>query len=211
MIPARAVRTTDDMRGKRSLKTGSEKPAPDAGLRARGSDLDPIHEHHTGPRRMNAASRGRTYDRTLTACHMMSEIQLAPPGASTYVSRAGTGCPNRRAQKQADGTIRHYHAMVGAGIVAPGRADLLPLPPEFIRPRDGAGKQDCEVVAAGRSVPPGATSCRAACRHPVSRHANMFTGPAWTARGRAGRMCPHPPECGELRVRGAEEIPPSGA
>ena len=40
--------------------------------------------------------------------------------------------------------------MPGAGIVAPGTSHLLPLPPEFIRPQDGAGKQDCETSAAKR-------------------------------------------------------------
>ncbi len=31
------------------------------------TDPDPIHEHHMGRRRMNAASRGRTCDSVLTA------------------------------------------------------------------------------------------------------------------------------------------------
>ena len=33
---------------------------------------------------------------------------------------------------------------------APGSNHLLPLPPEFIRPRDGDEKQDCEIKAAKR-------------------------------------------------------------
>ncbi len=67
-----------------------------------------------------------------------------------YVSSTRIECPNCSTQKQSDGTIRHYHAMVGASIVAPGSAELLPLPPEFITPQDGAGKQDCERAAVKR-------------------------------------------------------------
>ena len=35
--------------------------------------------------------------------------------------------------------------MLGASIVAPGSNHLLPLPPEFIRPRDGDEKQGCDL------------------------------------------------------------------
>jgi Transposase DDE domain len=38
----------------------------------------------------------------------------------------------------------------GASIVAPGHKQVLPLPPEFIAPQDGAEKQDCERNAAKR-------------------------------------------------------------
>lgn len=35
-------------------------------------------------------------------------------------------------------------------IVAPGQEAVFPLPPKFVRPRDGHAKQDCELAAAGR-------------------------------------------------------------
>ena len=35
-------------------------------------------------------------------------------------------------------------------MVAPGHRQVLPLPPEFIAPQDGAEKQDCERNAAKR-------------------------------------------------------------
>ena len=40
--------------------------------------------------------------------------------------------------------------MLAANVVAPGRAQSLPLPPEFVRPQDGAAKQDCERQAVKR-------------------------------------------------------------
>ena len=48
-----------------------------------------------------------------------------------------------------DGT-QYFHQMLGATLVAPGHAQTLPLPPAFIRPQDGAGKQDCERQAVKR-------------------------------------------------------------
>jgi hypothetical protein len=40
--------------------------------------------------------------------------------------------------------------MLGATLVAPGHDKVVPLPPEFIVPQDGAEKQDCENAAAKR-------------------------------------------------------------
>ena len=40
--------------------------------------------------------------------------------------------------------------MLAATLVAPGHARTLPLPPEFLAPRRGAAKQDCEREAAKR-------------------------------------------------------------
>src|SRR5260370_16962216 len=40
--------------------------------------------------------------------------------------------------------------MLGATVVAPGHAKIVPLMPEFIAPQDGAEKQDCERNAVKR-------------------------------------------------------------
>ena len=49
-----------------------------------------------------------------------------------------------------DGKVEYFHAFLGASLVAPGHARVLPLAPEFITPQDGAEKQDCERAAAKR-------------------------------------------------------------
>ena len=51
---------------------------------------------------------------------------------------------------RSDGGVECFHAFLGATIVAPGHHQVLPLPPEFIAPQDGAEKQDCERCAAKR-------------------------------------------------------------
>ncbi len=67
-----------------------------------------------------------------------------------YFTSCSIGCRNCPQRKLADGRTQNFHAVPGAGIVAPGTSRLLPLPPEFIRPQDGAEKQDCEINAAKR-------------------------------------------------------------
>jgi hypothetical protein len=46
--------------------------------------------------------------------------------------------------------VQYFHSFLGASVVAPGHTQVLPLPAEFIRPQDGAEKQDCERAAAKR-------------------------------------------------------------
>jgi hypothetical protein len=51
---------------------------------------------------------------------------------------------------KAGGETEYFHAMLSATLVAPGHDKVIPLPPEFIAPQDGADKQDCENMAAKR-------------------------------------------------------------
>jgi hypothetical protein len=48
------------------------------------------------------------------------------------------------------GKVHFYHSAITPVIVKPGKAQVLPLPPEFIVPQDGSEKQDCERMAAKR-------------------------------------------------------------
>ncbi len=67
-----------------------------------------------------------------------------------YFASCKLGCRNCSTRLRTNGKVETFHAMLGASIVAPGSNHLLPLPPEFIRPRDGDEKQDCEIKAAKR-------------------------------------------------------------
>ena len=51
----------------------------------------------------------------------------------------------------------YSHALVAPLIVAPGENRVIALEPEFIRPQDGAEKQDCELRAAERWLKRNAT------------------------------------------------------
>jgi hypothetical protein len=74
---------------------------------------------------------------------------IALDGTECFCSRK-IHCPRCSTRKRSDGGTEYFHAFLGASIVAPGHQQVLPLPPEFIAPQDGAEKQDCERNAAKR-------------------------------------------------------------
>lgn len=76
-------------------------------------------------------------------------VLVALDGSEHFCSRK-ISCPHCSTRLRADGETEYFHSFVGATLVAPGHAMVLPLPPEFVRPQDGAKKQDCESVAARR-------------------------------------------------------------
>jgi hypothetical protein len=76
-------------------------------------------------------------------------ILIALDGTEHFCSRK-IHCPRCSTRKRSDGGTEYFHAFLGASIVAPGHQQVLPLPPAFIAPQDGAEKQDCERNATKR-------------------------------------------------------------
>jgi hypothetical protein len=83
-------------------------------------------------------------------------VLIALDGTECFCSRK-IHCPRCSTRKRCDGGTEYFHALLGASIVAPpsrapspGHQQVLPLPPAFIAPQDGAEKQDCERNAAKR-------------------------------------------------------------
>ena len=76
-------------------------------------------------------------------------VLVALDGTEYFRSRS-IHCDRCSTRKRRDGGTEYFHQMLGAHIVAPGRNLTLPLPPEFVRPRDGTEKQDCERQAVKR-------------------------------------------------------------
>src|SRR3954451_11406586 len=76
-------------------------------------------------------------------------LLIALDGTEHHCSRK-IGCPQCSTRRRSDGGVECFHSFLGASVVAPGHAQVLPLPAEFITPQDGAGKQDCERAAAKR-------------------------------------------------------------
>jgi hypothetical protein len=76
-------------------------------------------------------------------------LLIALDGTEHFCSRK-IHCRRCSTRKRSDGGTEYFHAFLGASIVAPGHQQVLPLPPEFIAPQDGAEKQDCERNAAKR-------------------------------------------------------------
>ena len=76
-------------------------------------------------------------------------VLIALDGTEQHCSRK-VHCARCSTRKRADGGTEYFHSFLGASIVAPGHQHVLPLPPEFIVPQDGAEKQDCERNAVKR-------------------------------------------------------------
>lgn len=86
----------------------------------------------------------------------LHEMQVL--GGHTLIALDGTEfhcsnkihCPNCSHRQRGKQGTEYFHTMLGASIVAPGHNRAVPLEPEFIAPRDGHEKQDCESRAARR-------------------------------------------------------------
>ena len=74
---------------------------------------------------------------------------IALDGTEHFCSRK-IHCKRCSTRRRSDGGTEYFHSFLGASIVAPGHTRVLPLPPEFVAPQDGAEKQDCERNAAKR-------------------------------------------------------------
>ena len=72
-----------------------------------------------------------------------ARLPIALDGTEHFCSRK-IHCPRCLRRKRSHGGTEYFHSFLGATIVAPGHQQVLPLPPEFIVPQDGAEKQDCE-------------------------------------------------------------------
>jgi hypothetical protein len=76
-------------------------------------------------------------------------VLVALDGTEHFCSRK-IKCRQCSTRRRADGGTEYFHTFLGASLVTPGHKQVLPLPPEFIAPQDGAEKQDCERNAAKR-------------------------------------------------------------
>jgi hypothetical protein len=80
---------------------------------------------------------------------LRGRVLIALDGTEHFCSRK-IHCARCSTRKRSDGGTEYFHTFLAASIVAPGHKQVLPLPPEFIAPQDGAEKQDCERNAAKR-------------------------------------------------------------
>ncbi len=113
------------------------------------SMLDPVDPSHLRPAFDQALDALRQQGGLAPFQRLGGRVLIALDGTEYFCSQK-IGCPQCLTRKRANGKTESYHSMLAATIVAPGHAMALPLMPEFIAPRDGAEKQDCERNAAKR-------------------------------------------------------------
>src|SRR5512144_834859 len=67
-----------------------------------------------------------------------------------YFSSHAIHCPQCSTRHHATGAVTYSHTALTPVLVKPGLDKVIPLAPAFVRPQDGAEKQDCELNAAKR-------------------------------------------------------------
>lgn len=78
-----------------------------------------------------------------------NNLLIALDGTDSFSSQS-ISCPCCSETKLKNGSTLYRHIAVTPVLVAPGQANVIALPPEFVQPQDGHDKQDCELAASGR-------------------------------------------------------------
>ena len=85
-----------------------------------------------------------------------------------YHSSSKISCECCSTRNHHNGKVTYSHTAILPVIAAPNCAEVISLPPEFVTPQDGHGKQDCETAAAKRWI---------------SKHRHLFQGQSITLLG----------------------------
>lgn len=77
------------------------------------------------------------------------QLLIALDGTEYFASQA-IQCDHCSHRTHRAGRVTYFHQVITPVIVAPGKPEVIALPPEFITPQDGHEKQDCEQQAGKR-------------------------------------------------------------
>ncbi len=113
--------------------------------------LDPIPPDTLFPM-FSAITHALTKAGIVDTFRAVDDTLLIALDGTQYFSSQHIACPSCSQKTAASGTVTYSHCMLTPVIVAPGKAEVLTLEPEFITPQDGHAKQDCEQEAAKRWV-----------------------------------------------------------
>ena len=102
----------------------------------------------------------------LSAFRRSDQHVLIALDGKEYFCSNDISCPHcsTRTRGKDKPKTEYFHTMLSASIVAPGHNHVVPLKPEFIKPQDGAEKQDCETRAASAGWPHTAANTKASTR-----------------------------------------------
>jgi hypothetical protein len=80
---------------------------------------------------------------------LKDQLLIALDGTQ-YFSSNTLHCQNCLRRQTSQGQTLYDHTAITPVVVCPGRSEVIALPPEYIMPQDGHGKQDCERAAGKR-------------------------------------------------------------
>jgi hypothetical protein len=111
--------------------------------------LDPVSPDHFHPAFAEVLAELERCDGLEGFRQLGGHVLIALDGTEYHVS-GKVHCQHCSTRRRGKDKTEHFHAMLGATIVAPGHSRVVPLEPEFIVPQDGHDKQDCESRAVRR-------------------------------------------------------------
>lgn len=80
----------------------------------------------------------------------LKEGYLLVTDGTEYFQSPTIHCPSCLTKHHRDGTVTYHHQLLGASLVHPDRATVIPFCPEPIQRQDGNHKNDCELTASRR-------------------------------------------------------------
>ena len=133
-------------------------------------------------------------------CAAWTAARWSPWDGTEFFRSRKIRCDNCSTRKRADGGTEHFHQMLAANVVAPGRAQSLPLPPEFVaapgrRRQAGlrtAGRQALAGAPTAPAAPPCGRSTSATTSTPASPSAGPCSTPAATSCSPASNPATRP-------------------
>ena len=111
--------------------------------------LDPLAPSHLDAVFLEVFA-GLEQHRMLANFRRLGDQLLVALDGTHYFSSKAIHCPNCLTRQLTNGQTLYYHAAITPVIVCPGQSQVIALPPEYIMPQDGHGKQDCERAAGKR-------------------------------------------------------------
>jgi hypothetical protein len=93
---------------------------------------------------------GLEHHRMLSHFRVLGDQLLVALDGTNYFSSQAMHCPHCLSRQLSNGHTLYYHAAITPVIVCPGQPQVIALPPEYLMPQDGHGKQDCERAAGKR-------------------------------------------------------------
>jgi hypothetical protein len=93
---------------------------------------------------------GLEHHRMLSHFRVLGDQLLVALDGTNYFSSQAMHCPHCLSRQLSNGHTLYYHAAITPVIVCPGQPQGMALPPEYLMPQDGHGKQDCERAAGKR-------------------------------------------------------------
>ncbi len=113
--------------------------------------LDPVPPDHLFPM-FATITAALTTAGVIDTFRAVDDTVLIAVDGTQYFASQRIACPNCTQKTATNGTVTYSHSVITPVLVAPGKAEVLALAPEFITPQDGHAKQDCEQEAAKRWV-----------------------------------------------------------